>query len=73
MENITWTQQKKKYLQGQTNLHGAFWGNYQTVSYTHLQVNAVLFEGKNPAEAVDELMLREQKSEHSALPWPEDK
>ena len=37
------------------------------------QVNAVLFEGKNPAEAVDELMLREQKSEHSALPWPEDK
>ncbi|GKH32643.1 NAD(P)H-dependent glycerol-3-phosphate dehydrogenase [Muricomes sp. OA1] len=37
------------------------------------QVNAVLFEGKNPAEAVDELMLREQKSEHLALPWPDDK
>ena len=33
------------------------------------QVNAVLFEGKNPAEAVDELMLRELKSEHSSLPW----
>ena len=37
------------------------------------RVNAVLFEGKNPAEAVDELMLREQKSEHLALPWPDDK
>ncbi len=37
------------------------------------QVNAVLFEGKNPAEAVDELMLREQKSEHLDLPWPDDK
>lgn len=34
------------------------------------QVNAVLFAGKNPAEAVDELMLRELKSEHSSLPWP---
>lgn len=34
------------------------------------QVNAVLFEGKNPAEAVDELMLREHKSEHASLPWP---
>ena len=33
------------------------------------QVNKVLFEGKNPAEAVDELMLREVKSEHSTLPW----
>lgn len=35
------------------------------------QVNEVLFEGKNPAEAVDELMLRELKSEHSAQPWAE--
>lgn len=36
------------------------------------QVNAVLFEGKNPAEAVDELMLREHKSEHASLPWPDE-
>lgn len=36
------------------------------------QVNAVLFAGKNPAEAVDELMLRELKSEHQALPWPDE-
>lgn len=34
------------------------------------QVNEVLFEGKDPGTAVDELMLRELKSEHSALPWP---
>lgn len=37
------------------------------------QVNAVLFDGKNPAEAVDELMLREYKSEHDSLPWPDEK
>lgn len=36
------------------------------------QVNAILFDGKNPAEAVDELMQRESRSEHSSLPWPED-
>lgn len=36
------------------------------------QVNAVLFEGKNPAEAVDELMLRQLKTEHLALPWPDE-
>lgn len=35
-------------------------------------VNEVLFEGKNPAEAVDELMLRDSKSENASLPWPED-
>lgn len=34
------------------------------------QVNAVLFEGKNAAEAVNELMLRDKKIEHSELPWP---
>ena len=33
------------------------------------QVNAVLFEGKNPAEAVDELMLRDSKTEHMTLKW----
>lgn len=34
------------------------------------QVNAVLFEGKNPAKAVDELMQREMRSEHLSMPWP---
>lgn len=33
------------------------------------QVNAVLFEGKSAADAVRELMLRDGKTEHSALPW----
>ncbi|MGN1267861.1 MAG: NAD(P)H-dependent glycerol-3-phosphate dehydrogenase [Dorea sp.] len=35
------------------------------------KVNEVLFEGKDPKEAVNELMLRDSKSEHSALPWAE--
>lgn len=35
------------------------------------EVNAVLFEGKNPAEAVDDLMQRELRSEVAALPWEE--
>lgn len=33
------------------------------------QVNAVLFEGKAPAQAVDELMQRASKSENEQLPW----
>lgn len=33
------------------------------------KVDEVLFEGKDPKEAVDELMLRDSKAEHSALPW----
>ncbi|MSR94814.1 NAD(P)-dependent glycerol-3-phosphate dehydrogenase [Clostridiaceae bacterium 68-1-5] len=33
------------------------------------QVNAVLFEGKSPREAVNELMLRDGKPEHTALTW----
>ncbi len=33
------------------------------------QVNQVLFEGKEPAEAVTELMLRDKTIEHSDLPW----
>ena len=33
------------------------------------EVNKVLFEGKSPAEAVDDLMLRESRSEHRALQW----
>jgi len=33
------------------------------------QVNAILFEGKDPAEAVKELMLRDKKIENSSIPW----
>ena len=33
------------------------------------QVNAVLFEGKDAAEAVGDLMLRQGKPEHTAKPW----
>lgn len=36
------------------------------------EVNAVLFEGKNPAEAVDDLMQRESRSESKALKWPDE-
>ena len=36
------------------------------------QVNAVLFEGKSAAEALEDLMLRESRSESSALPWPDE-
>lgn len=35
------------------------------------EVNRVLFEGKDPAEAVDDLMQRESKSENLALQWEE--
>ena len=33
------------------------------------QINKVLFEGKNAAEAVKELMGREGKTESNELPW----
>lgn len=33
------------------------------------QVNKVLFEGKNAADAVNELMLRDKKLENSQIPW----
>ena len=33
------------------------------------KVNEVLFEGKDPREAVDELMLRDSKTEHMTLKW----
>lgn len=33
------------------------------------QVNAVLFEGKDAAEAVNDLMMRSGKQEHTAKPW----
>ena len=35
------------------------------------KVNEVLFEGKDPREAVDELMLRDSKAEHHSLLWKE--
>lgn len=35
------------------------------------QVNQVLFEDKNPSEAVKELMLRDKKIEATNLPWEE--
>ena len=34
-------------------------------------VNDVLFNGKDPRTAVNELMMREGKAEHSALKWDE--
>ncbi|MDD3403440.1 MAG: NAD(P)H-dependent glycerol-3-phosphate dehydrogenase [Hespellia sp.] len=33
------------------------------------EVNEILFEGKNARDAVNDLMLRDNRSEHSALPW----
>ncbi|MEZ3435029.1 MAG: NAD(P)H-dependent glycerol-3-phosphate dehydrogenase [Lachnospiraceae bacterium] len=36
------------------------------------KVNEILFEGKDPKEAVNELMLRDSKAEHQALPWKEE-
>ena len=33
------------------------------------QVNQVLFEGKKPAEAVEELMLRDKRIEHGDMDW----
>ena len=33
------------------------------------EVNAVLFEGKSPADAVNDLMMRESKSENRSLEW----
>lgn len=35
------------------------------------EVNKVLFEGKDPKQAVDDLMLRESKIENSSLLWEE--
>lgn len=36
------------------------------------EVNRVLFEGKSPAEAVIDLMLRDKKVETPILPWADD-
>ena len=35
------------------------------------EVNAVLFEGKSPAEAVNDLRMRESRSENRSLTWEE--
>ena len=35
------------------------------------KVNEILFEGKNPRDAVNELMLRDSKAEHMAVEWKE--
>ena len=35
-------------------------------------VNEVLFQGKDPAEAVNELMMRASRSESASLPWDEE-
>ena len=35
------------------------------------EVNKVLFEGKSPAQAVDDLMQRESRSENRSLTWEE--
>lgn len=42
---------------------------YQVSMPIVAEVNAVLFEGKDPADAVDDLMLREPRGEVQALPW----
>ena len=44
---------------------------YQVAMPIVEEVNQVLFEGKPPAEAVDDLMLRETRSENRALQWEE--
>ena len=36
-----------------------------------VEVNKVLFEGKSPAQAVDDLMQRESRSENRSLTWDE--
>lgn len=36
------------------------------------EVNAVLFDGKSPADAVNDLMMRESRSENRSLEWEEN-
>lgn len=45
---------------------------YQVSMPIVAEVNSILFEGKSAAQAVSDLMLRESKSESSALPWPDE-
>ena len=44
---------------------------YQVEMPIIVQVNQVLFENKNPGEAVKDLMLRDSKPEISSLTWEE--
>ena len=37
------------------------------------EINRILFEGKDPKKAVDDLMLRESKIENSSLLWEKNK
>lgn len=45
---------------------------YQVSMPIVAEVNSILFEGKSAAQAVSDLMLRESRSESSALPWPDE-
>ena len=45
--------------------------NAEVKSIVVNKVNEVLFEGKDPHEAVNELMLRDSKAEHMAVEWKE--
>ena len=36
------------------------------------EINRILFEGKDPKKAVDDLMLRESKIENSSLLWEKE-
>ena len=44
-------------------------GKYEVEMPIIAQVHEVLFEGKDPGEAVSDLMMRDKKSEHSSLSW----
>ncbi|MCI9674379.1 MAG: glycerol-3-phosphate dehydrogenase, partial [Lachnospiraceae bacterium] len=44
-------------------------GKYEIQMPIIEQVNKVLFEGKNAAQAVKELMLRDKKEEITDIPW----
>ena len=44
---------------------------YEVSTVERCVVNAVLFDGKSPAEAVNDLMMRESRSENHSLTWEE--
>lgn len=46
-------------------------GKYEVSMPIVEEVNKVLFEGKSPSQAVDDLMQRESRSENLALEWDE--
>ena len=57
------------------NNYEANWYSQQLSEKYHIklpiieQVNAVLFQGKDPAQAVSELMLRDRKTEITDAEW----